>query len=825
MPKNKTVVRPGQKPVSIRARREQRNNPNNSNPQGINISNTDLDKISRYTKKKGQINDEILTLLPELKQAKDIVVASTISPNDFSAKEILSGVNDSMGLSDTMTTSLRSIIDKAAVKFKIEGSLNEMVTEPLFGSGAYVELIMPRAKVEDIIMSNTAVSKLNSKVDLESFKASDMELSDIVGHISIDLESANIDFGSMGVSAISNPYSLSLPSVYERKLETATSRSLYASPVLDAESAKADDSDIAVLNKYSLMKKLKTKATIAIDNNTDDINLDDVPFRMRLESSSVAPIYTDKSKHLGYLVLTDEMYRTISKTPSDTDVTRAMRSNDKVVQDIISKNVEAMGVSGDKSPELSNMIDVVGDVLLSTIENSMDKSIYKNNYNVELENDLVKIMLYRSLKSQKTKIVYVPAEYIHYGAFQYRKNGTGKSLLEDVALLASFKAMLLVSEVYSGVLSSIPITDYIINIDDDDPEPDQTRAEIKTALDASNNSNMLWGSTKMEEYGPWIQGAGNRYVWKNKKFANTTIEIDRHNNTNNYQVDDTTSNKVGDYIIKHIGLSPSLINDSVEVEFASVATINNSLTRKVMAERQDVLNDNMTDLLIKLVKSDSAITKDIYDLVESNKKEFINFINDANDGDDKIKELSPIVLAEITRDVIEMIAIRVPKAESDDSNLIRERFDDYLDSVDSMLTVLKESTSLAEIAREVGIDEDIALGNLRLGLMMTWCDENNYMRPIVTLLDSKNSKKELQDLINRIASKDASLIELTTKIAKSLNKNKEKALKKVEATEPEPIVTESTPPDDGTEPEALGGEADSSIGEEEEELTGGLGDE
>lgn len=782
----KDTIRPGSKDVIFRKPEN-----NNSGSSQININESELNAASRSIADRKAMNEDVMVLVPELKQAENIIISSIISPNDYSKKELLSDYDNFLNLPEDIVGGIRDIIDTNILRYKLTDELSDVVKTCLFDDGAYPELILPRSKISEIITSDADLT-LKSKKDLESFTIdSYTDKLEKVGYVSLkDTNKVKIDteefsLNDLNVTTISNPAVLLIPEIYDESRQKIMSRDLYLAGdrVKDIESI-----DVDVLSTYDNYKRRKKERYISITRDTK-IKTDDVPFRFKVSSRSILPIYTDDvKKHLGYLLIADEMNRPITRKVEDEELYNLYKSNSDggVLKGVLNNASKSLDKSKDSSVIISNMIEIAGRILMSSIDDAVSNSIYKNTHNAEYENSLLKIMLARALEEKQTKLIFVPAEYVSYIAFDYRKNGTGKTIIEDITLLASFKAMLLLSQIYATVTTNIPVNDVIVDIDEKDPEPIKTKEILEQViLNGGRNRLAAWGETSIEKFGSWIQNSGTRITWNHKTFPDTKITMDKKNTEVSYTPNTEVMDNISSYMLRHLGLSPTIIDDANQAEFASVAMINNAISNKINNERQDILNDGMSDKLRKLIKSDNQAFDLVKNLVDLNKTKILSSINSDLEDDKKLTDLSDGLIIQITLDVIEGMKVRVPRAESKDKDDLREKFLTYKETTNEIIDSMMSSSYLDDVASELGISKDNIVGNIKLIALVDWCEEHNYARGLVKLIDMTD-KVDLKALISRITDKDKNLLAL----AKSLGIAKGKILEKLKPEE-EPIVNEN----------------------------------
>ena len=791
----------------------------------LNINENELSTASRFIKDRTDMNSDIMKLVPEINQARNIVLSSIVSPNDFSKKELIPSFDNSeLGFSESFVSKTKKIIDIAVARYGFLETSYEEADECLFKSGADIEIIMPRSMVEDVIKDSiVSIDKgsASSKTDLESIDISDIKIEDaglvaidtnqkvkITKKIeSLDVESKDIKEGislsDFGIEYTGNPLYLSVSKRKDELVDEVLDNTYYGLGV------DKEDIDPATLSVYDAYKRSVTKTTLTIGDKDVKPSKKELPFKMKVKSSAVMPIFLETvDNHLGYIVLTDEAFRSINTIPKESDLVNSLssynRTNSKsnVLSSIIGKASSETNIIKSAPNILANMLEVAENILLQTVQKSVSDSTYKSKIELNEENSLVRIMLYRALNNMKTRMMFIPKQYVSYIAFDYRSNGTGKTLLEDVTFLASFKAMLTLSEIYAAINKNIPVTEIKAIIDDNDPEPLKTKEMMEQDIFTSGNRRMIWGETSMEKHINWISNSRFRVTWVHKTFPENDVIVDHKNKATDYTVDTETGDRVMKSILKSMGLVPSALEDSENVEFASIEMLKNALFNKVTNERQEALSYGKSDRLRKYILSDSVMLELIYDLIDAEERGIVTNINSSiTDETKKIQKIDAGVKLQILKDVVGAMGIRLPKAENqNDIDNVSQRFKEYKESIDDMLEALKESTYIKDVVSTIGIDDTSLINNIRLHLLMEWCENHNYAKELVSFINTKNNK-DIKSYIDYINTKDENII----KLAKAIAKNKDKILSKLneeanktDDTEGNGMSELDTPPDDSS---------------------------
>jgi len=186
------------------------------------------------------------------------------------------------------------------------------------------------------------------------------------------------------------------------------------------------------------------------------------PLILKLPSESVIPVTlpNDITNPIGFFVLLDNNGYPITKNTSnfnEGNLNDLLQNNTNLSSLLIEKTRQSVG-STCKKIDFNQAVSLYTQIMETDLINRLKNGIYKTNMNVAMNQEVLRIMLARTLKNMQTQLLFIPSELVSYFAIKYHSNGVGKSLLDNLKILTSLRAVLLFSRIMGEIKSSIALT-------------------------------------------------------------------------------------------------------------------------------------------------------------------------------------------------------------------------------------------------------------------------------------------------------------------------------------------------------------------------------
>jgi len=640
------------------------------------ISKATLERISRITSTTIDANHELMESVPGAFKALSILQAAILSPRDLTSINLAYNSEAYEGRNNDLNNSmLNTVKDYVENNYKITDRLQDMVADILFYKGSRPIALLSSSALDNIINGHVRASMealgdeyrdgkfINRgwigdndhilaqgarRASLESLIAGDMPgmTSDVVGTEDI------------GISVTDNDSILRLPQLKLALARNAMAtkvrvpRGLSQSPrrsfgieALDSKgkSKQKDGSD----GERSISKQLSSEQYVDIYNQlfktrdyapTDlvEVRRDDELTKKNVDAvlwidlppESVIPVHLpgNPKARIGAYVLLDNDGNPLSTALSEN----AYQDNQQNAADT------ANAIDGTKG-----IIAMANEYRNGSTDNfSMVE--FRRKVNEEIERDLVQrvvngtfgqkvslgmtdeikhMMVARTLRNLKTKILFLPEESLVYMAFDYNRFGIGRSLLERSRLYASMAMANVIATTMANISASTSITTLGIQLDPDNPEPDATvEAIVTTHLNSNRTMSSLIGARNprdviniMDEASVQVKTSGH------PGYPDIDVEAtyDKRNVT---PPDSDWNDRLLEMLHNMWGVDPALLSTQNATQFAIEHINNNALFRKSTGMQRHMLCAFLSELVQKIVaKSGNLMTK-LYEIINENKK-------------------------------------------------------------------------------------------------------------------------------------------------------------------------------------------------------------
>jgi len=763
------------------------------NPAEINFKD-----ISTSIKDKISTNDDVLDLFPDIELAVQILVSSVLAPNDMVNINLLYEPPTLVLPTNVKQQILDTISSYMDAEYGIREKLPTILRESLFTKGAYIECVIPEASLDDAI--NQVVS---SNITLESYLNKSGNTLGYLGNKSTNIvistesidnkpsltlsktdkpgkNAVEITQEDLGLQIIDNPNVLLY---HKRLLEHKQSVSKLKANKGFNFSTESTDEDLDKMFKSD--STLVFKEYIEIQNK-EGASRESIgaPLVMKLPVEAVIPVHvtSDPSKHLGYFIILDENGNPVNIRDDMYNYQEAMNNmtffNNNNSTNLIQKAKLALHGLSREVPVLKELEPMYNDIVENMIKNKLKNGLYGELADIKYNADVFKVMFARSLRAQQTKVLFLPAELVAYYAFDYRDNGTGKSLIEKNTLLYSVRAMLLFARLMASIKNSINTTVVSATLDEDDPDPESTREKIISESLKTRQASLPLGLIRPDDLVEWTHKVGFMYKIQHPGLPNIELDV-TDQAPSKIMPDDELDNKLAERILMSYGLTPEIVMAGYSSDFATTVASRNLLFAKRCINTQMQFMPQVTDHIRKIARNDVNLINKLKEIIKKNIGDIKKLVtkSDAEESDINLKKASEAKIIDYLLDqYINYTEVKLPDIVFTDAAALKNTFEEFKTNMESVADAIFTSTVFNEkFAGKLSEEIEPAKDIWKAMAITRWITENNFMPELTDMFVKDDEGNPEFDIYGQYLNYKDTIVELMAKFAKEAGKSKTKS--------------------------------------------------
>ena len=773
----------------------QSNAPRSGEELASSIYMNGMSDIIRASAKRHHDSQNMIELFPKLELCKQITVSSIISPKDMTSTDLNFKSNASFLPSNISAKMLDLIKQTIMHDYQYLSKLPEIIGETLFDKGSYVNLVIPEASVDQLInQPNISVESYHNLIKSTIIDTKTQGLRNL--GILTECDTAfknNTQFDSSlrtSLEALDKPYIQSPNYTFD-----ATT---FNKPISKENNSDFDLSQfIQVTDNFNIVKlpdvilhhnknrvrdliKNKHSRNIATENASafakfqamyyKNPHKDTKPFlRMNLKEENVRtsigrplvqhvpsacfiPVTApgDKTRQIGGFFVVDEngnFLDTQAILNNHQDMFGSLGQNDnKLTSYLLNKANANLNENKLNKLNLDRGLNIFSHIVETEIARIIEKSI-GTKINIASNQDIYAVMLARTYANQMTKLVYVPAELFTYYAINYYDNGIGKSLFDDLATIISMRGVLLFARISGHLKNSIDVTNVHMRFSENNPDPVKDIEIATHEILKMRQMAFPLGLNTPADLLNWVHRCGLKFSFEgHPKLPKTSFEFSSQKDSH-VLPDDELEKLLDDACVMYIGLTPEMLDNAGDVEFAKTIVNNNLLLAKRIILRQLILNKHLTKDIRTIVEHDYTLREELLEYIRGAKGEISKRLNE--DDLKEFEENTDIGYEAFLDEFIQSIDVSLPMPDNAQNNESVEVLEAKEKAVDAALKYIIDSTFLNErTSGDLSNDIDILKETYKAFIMRKWMASNNIMpeiNDIVTLDEDGKPKIDLFD--------------------------------------------------------------------------------
>lgn len=747
---------PGVLPIIPKLVADPRSTPAKSDDR-LQLNKSMLENIAMQQETNRNNNRNIMKLFPDIELGIQILVSSILSPKKMTDVQLIYRLKKNFKFPPAVASTVLSTVQNyMAEDWQLENKLPDIVREALATAGSYSLAVIPESSVDELINQDiiTSISTESYRDKIDSL----VELVTAPVHLLTPNNTSPFDknivptkpkpldlikhLASEEYVSITDNLNFTKFSDAKDRIKSKLIRSSYrrgrGNGTLTAESLRER---VEYLDIFRKRGKINTASNVAFMRQKDETARRSVgkPMVVKFPSSSVIPVTVpgNPTEHAGYLILLDG-----DGKPVNMDVTNQKEGNVRsnmfgdsnsaalTPVQIAYKNLVA---DTDAKVDSIQLFDMYKDIIERQIFQSIKNSIYGNNVEISNKNDIYYTMFMRALSEQRTSILFIPKEMLVYFHYNLNDYGIGKSVLDNLSILTSLRAILLFARVMSQAKAAIDVTDVSVTFDPRDPDPDKTISIIQdSALKLRQNFFPL-GINNPLDLVHWVQRAGLKFSYSNHPMLPETKVEFTSQKLEHVVPDSDLEETLRKQTFQTLAIPPELVDSAFSPEFAVSAVNNNLMLSKRVMVYQQALSRDLTKLIKAHVYNDDELRKRLMEDILKNKDTVMTTL-----GEDfkHLKTLSEDEFVDALLDALsDNIEVELPKPENTNLTNMSTEFEEYKKGLTNVFDFLLNKDTFAEdIAGDVQNHIDTLKNIYITQLLREWCANNNYYPEAVSMI-------------------------------------------------------------------------------------------
>lgn len=403
--------------------------------------------------------------------------------------------------------------------------------------------------------------------------------------------------------------------------------------------------------------------------------------------------------------------------------------------------------------------------------------------------EIYNLMLARTLSNQQTQILYIPAEYMTYIAFDYHTNGTGKSLLDNTKIIDSMQAMLLIGTTFATLRNAIGRTRADIELDPNAPDAWKQVEVIMDTIHRANSRGFPLGTTDPVDITNSLLASQFEFgITGSPRLPNMKVEFTEKNS--NYNAPDTKL--IEDFRKRRLmsfSLTPEQVDAAAGSDFATSVANNSTLLSKRAIVWQDLFTPQVSSHLRKHAIHNADLIDRLVDLVLAAYKDILNEYKEGEELEmltgeivtrSELNEEGPAKAAfirEVIEDFLGGFSMTLPKPDTTKLNNLKELYSQQSDLIDEALKayisqdMLDPSIVGEQVANHVGV----VFNQIKSYLLRNWQIRHGMLTELSDLTARDDDGKPVLDVSDIAAEHNESMMELIVAMVTANKKQKEKS--------------------------------------------------
>lgn len=610
-----------------------------SSPLRLSDVKNNITSIASNIASKLSDTAEMSAMVPELRKAKKVLVSSIMSPSDMHGTNLIVNVNiPELKDSDVEQKIADIVSDHINNELGLGSSISEWIGSALFTTGATPIMVVPKSLLtlltdkEDVSEEHleTIKKQLNSSTPnkLSLVNIDRIDVAEMAESMTNLMESNEALFQTGGSKKpklpnkeIVNTYSKSVKDKMKDNLVVTADFTMMVKPeTVKKKSDTIEDSIVNILTKTNSGNILSLSSK-SLDSEENE------PYIIKLPTTACIPIIIPgvENEHLGYFVALDENGSPLNITNNKQEKGIFESEENFLTTMSIIKN-SASRASTNASSKLA---DAMFELSIKSVLEKAANNIGLEGVDLPDKNKLFTAIFARIMKDKKVNVVFVPRSMLAYYAFDFRKDGTGKPLIEDISFIIAMRTSFLIARVLSTINNAIDQTKITFSMED------QLASSVDQIMEAMNEAFMEKYMYRFD-HNPM---AATRNLISRSLTLQPTDMAGVHNfniekSTEQRQAsppDDAMDERLTKMIILNTDVPPSVLDEVGENEFSRSVAASHILFSNAIRDYQSsvcLITNILVRSLLRYSKSMRDAISNVVDQIKEKRDDNNNEVDD-----------------------------------------------------------------------------------------------------------------------------------------------------------------------------------------------------
>lgn len=592
-------------------------------------------------------------------------------------------------------------------------------------------------------------------------------------------------------------------------------------PNADTKTQILSESQLEVLqNEFYPHRSYPHRQTISVRSpGVYDTSVYGIPLRYHIPSEAFIPVHMegDRTKLIGGFALLDPSNGEFLKSTRDFNFYQSSKGQkDKIDTpnktggtNALIANLKKVQQGADCDFDMSEFTLLSKDQIEKSLIQAIASGVSGKNISVELVEANLKIFLARSFKQQGVRVLYIPAEYFTYVAFDYNSFGIGSSLTNQAKLHIGRLAALDTADILANLDQAQTRQRLVVDLEEDDVDPDGTIATARAQFFRVNPTlhNVVNSGTvsvpdiveAMKTQSLIVEVNSNGNPW----MVGPKITLEPVERGNFKAIDETSRQNLLNNIASTFKLQRTWLDDKEEgTNFQVEALAEQEMLRNQTLIWQKVLGDFVAEIERKDMLVNQVMLNRLVDTINENKSLW------KPDNGEEIEGTNEHIVEVILADFINNLTVTLPTPATQESvTKLKDKIDTVNQFVNSWVEMSGTSGLIEMIMNKVdangGLDIEKAKSIIRSTYLIELYDRFNLPMPF-DLIGNKGKEGGIYSLIHNISQyvdNSGMFLEQFMKVWNKETDRLTKRLEKIMPAEQPPADEFGTPPADEGNPE------------------------